>query len=103
MTTVYLLHNHFDQDHLNAVVAEMKVMGAPTIRAYDLGFDNLIQAIEGCHRLRACEVLGITPNIELVDSGVLISDLDDLDCDWNDDSIESLGGLDNININFYLN
>lgn len=103
MTTVVLLHNHFEQDQLNAVVEEMKVMGTPTIRAYDLGFDNLIQAIEGCHRLRACEVLGITPNIDLIDPSVLISELDDLDCDWSDDSIESLGDLDNENINFDLN
>ena len=103
MTTVILLHSHFEQDHLNAVVEEMKVMGAPTIRAYDLGFDNLIQAIEGCHRLRACEVLGITPDIEIVDADTPISDIEDLDVDWSDDTIESLGDLDNDNINFDLN
>lgn len=102
MATVYLLHNHFDPAHLDTVVADMKVMGAPTIRAYDLGFDDQVQAIEGCHRLRACEVLDITPNIELITPNVLISDLNDLDCDWSDEPIESLGGLDNDKIKFDL-
>jgi len=102
MTTVYLLHNHFDSDHLDAVVKEMKVLGAPTIRAYELGFDGLIQAIEGCHRLRACEVLGIVPNIELIAASDLISSVEGLDCDWSDEPIESIGGLDNDNINFNL-
>lgn len=103
MTTVTLLHNHFEQAHLNAVVEEMKIMGSPTIRCYDLGFDDLVQAIEGCHRLRACEVLGITPDIEIVDADTLISDLEGLDVDWSEDTIESLGDLDNDNINFDLN
>ena len=58
---IALAHNHFDQEKLNEVVAEMKVLGAPSIAVLDLGFDGMVQALEGCHRLRACEILNITP------------------------------------------
>lgn len=81
MQTIVLLHNHFDAAHLEAVKAEMLTKGAPTIRVYDLGFDNLCQAIEGCHRLRACEALGITPNLEYVDADADLDSLDGLDVD----------------------
>ena len=67
------LHNHFDQEHLDAVVAKMKVLGAPTIRCFDLGFDGLIQAIEGTHRIRACEILGLQPVLEFVGPNAAIA------------------------------
>ena len=102
MTHIHLLHSHFDQDHLDSVISEMEKMGAPTIRCYEL-FDGMVQAIEGCHRLRAAEQLDITVNIEIIDPCVLISDLDNLDCDRSDDTIESLGGLDNDSVNLDVN
>ena len=79
MQTIVLAHNHYSQSHLEAVKASMIKLGAPTIRVYDLGFENLCQAIEGCHRLRACEELGIMPTLQYVDSEA---------------SLESLGGCD---------
>lgn len=60
---VVLLHNDFDPRHLDQVVDQVRKLGAPTIRVYDLGFDDRVQAIEGCHRLRACEILGIAPDL----------------------------------------
>jgi len=76
-----LVHNHYSQAHLEQVVAQMREMGPPTIRAYDWGFDNLVQAIEGCHRLRACQILGLTPNIEYIDPKTPIADVEGLDYD----------------------
>lgn len=56
---VHLLHDHFDPSHLEAVKADMLVLGAPTIRAVDMG--GWFAAVEGCHRLRAAHALGLTP------------------------------------------
>lgn len=60
MLTISLLHDHYDANHLAAVVSEMRTMGAPTIRAVDLG-EGQWAALEGCHRLRAAAELGLTP------------------------------------------
>ena len=78
---IVLIHNHYDAVHLDQVKAEMKKLGAPVIRVYDLGFDDLYQAIEGCHRLRACEALGIAPKIDVIDRETEINDLENLDVD----------------------
>ena len=92
---IVLLHNHFDQDHLNKVIEEMKVLGAPTIRCYDLGFDGIIQAVEGSHRLRACEELEIEPIIEMIDEDARIEDLG-LDCGDNmAETVKELGDWEN--------
>lgn len=79
MTTIYLV-NEINQEHLADVQAEMAALGAPTIRAID-GGDHLI-AVEGSHRLRAAEQLGIPVNIEILDEDSTI-DLDSLDWDDN--------------------
>jgi len=92
---IVLLHNHFDSAHLAAVIGEMKKMGPPTVRAYDLGFGGLIQAVEGCHRLRACEDLGIAPVIEIVQPEETVGDLE-LDADVHPDtSVQELGDWEN--------
>jgi len=62
--TVVLLHKHFDQDHLEMVTAKMRDLGAPTIKAVWSERHGLWFALEGCHRLRAAEALGLTPQIE---------------------------------------
>lgn len=92
MTTIVLLHNHFDQAKLDAVVEEMKVLGAPTIRCYDLGFDGLTQAIEGCHRLRACAILDIEPELVYLDPETRLEEVDGLDFD-GDCSLQTIGEL----------
>lgn len=78
MANVILAHNHFDADHLEAVKADMAVMGTPTIRVID-GGDHYI-AIEGCHRLRAAEATDTAVCLEVLDEDETI-DLDTLDID----------------------
>ncbi len=77
--TMIILVNDIDAGHLSEVKAEMAKLGSPKIRAIDAG-DHLI-AIEGSHRLRAAEELGLAVEIETVDEEGII-DLDTLD--WDD-------------------
>jgi hypothetical protein len=65
MSTIKLVHAHFDAEHLETVKAEMARLGSPVIHAVDLG-DSLYQALEGCHRIRAAAALGIPVSLELV-------------------------------------
>ena len=95
---IALLHNHYDQEHLNKVVEEMKTMGAPKIKVLDLGFDDMAQALEGSHRLRAAEILGITPEFEWIGEDELVADLDlDVDCDEGA-TVSELGDYENYQI-----
>ena len=98
---IALLHNHFDTDHLDAVVADMKTLGAPTIRVLDLGFDCLYQALEGSHRLRACEILGVTPILDCVGSDETVASLNlDFDNGRNsqDVGVAEIGDWENYQI-----
>ena len=72
---IILVHSHFDKAHLAEVVEKMKTMGTPTIKVWDYedGFGTY-QAIEGCHRLRACEILEIVPNIIVLDKGKVVEE-----------------------------
>lgn len=63
---IALVHNHYDPDHLAAVIGEMMVLGAPTIKAVWMEVYNHWAALEGCHRIRAAKALGLTPEIEEV-------------------------------------
>ena len=63
---VAFLHDHYDADHLSEVVEEMKTLGAPTIRAA-WNPSGCWAALEGCHRLRAAEILGLVPTIIPID------------------------------------
>lgn len=65
---IILSHDHFDADHLKAVIDEMRVVGAPTIKAVDMTATwGAYVALEGCHRIRAAAALGLTPVIEEVE------------------------------------
>ncbi|AWM24079.1 hypothetical protein [Sinorhizobium fredii] len=77
MTTIVLL-NDVNEEHLQAVKTEMAALGCPSIRAIDDGY-RLI-AIEGSHRLRAAEELGIAVNIEIVEED---ADIDLYTLDWD--------------------
>ena len=98
---VALLHNYFDAASLADIVSEMMILGAPTIRVLDLGFDDIYQAVEGCHRLRACEILGITPHFEYVDP---TDTVESLGLDYNDGgdpgdtTVDTLGDWENYQI-----
>ena len=64
---IALVHDHFDAGHLADVIEEMKVIGAPVIKAVWMEVYNHWAALEGCHRIRAAKALGLTPEIEEVE------------------------------------
>jgi len=61
--------NGIDEGHLESVVEFMKINGSPEIRAVWLG--DVWVALEGSHRLAACDCLGVNPRI--------------IECDLDDD------------------
>lgn len=58
--------NEPDHRHLAQVIAEMRELGAPTLRAIRDEAQGVILALEGSHRLAAALELGLTPRLELV-------------------------------------
>jgi len=60
---IALYHNHYDKKHLAQVTDDMKRLGTPTIRAIWSECYGMWLAVEGCHRLRAAQVLGLVPTI----------------------------------------
>jgi hypothetical protein len=64
---VALLHRHYNEDHLASVTEQMQTLGAPTIKAVWMETWQMWVAMEGCHRLRAANALGLTPVIEEMD------------------------------------
>lgn len=93
MTLIALPHAHFDPQHLAEVTAAMAELGAPTLRAVDMG--SYVQLLEGSHRARAALALGLGIELDLVDEQDLRASEDaaypvtslclyttlDLDCD----------------------
>lgn len=61
---IQLFHDHFEIEKLEKVKEEMKTLGTPVIRAVYDDLNDVFIAAEGCHRLRACEELGIIPGIK---------------------------------------
>jgi len=59
MTTIYAIHGA-NAEKLEGVIAEMRALGAPSIRAIDCG--DRLMALEGSHRLAAAAALGLTPS-----------------------------------------
>jgi hypothetical protein len=74
MTTIITI-NHPDKDHLETVIAEMRALGAPAIRAIADEFNNVIVALEGSHRIAAAKALGLVPVLKM------LADDDMLSCD----------------------
>ncbi len=72
-------------EHLSAIVAEMAVLGVPSIQAYWSG--EMWLAVEGSHRLAACEVLGICPDIIPVEGD------SEIDHDFEDVSGNTVGDV----------
>jgi hypothetical protein len=64
---IALLHNHYDKDHLSSVMDEMRVLGAPTIKAVWMECWGVWAALEGCHRIRAASKLGMVPVIDEIE------------------------------------
>jgi hypothetical protein len=80
---ITLVHSHFDGKHLIEVMTEMLTLGAPIIRAVDLG-DGEWQALEGCHRIRAAHALGLTPIINEVEYSETVT-VNELGLDFQDE------------------
>ena len=76
MTTIYAIHAP-EGAKLMQVIAEMKVMGAPTIQVVDCG--DHYMALEGSHRLAAAHALGLTPVLMIHDQA---ETLDITGYDW---------------------
>ena len=68
--TVITIHQP-DNNHLDAVMADMRTMGAPVIRVVHCG-DHYF-AIEGVHRLHAAKTLGIDPDFIVIDQDDMVS------------------------------
>jgi hypothetical protein len=84
---ITLVHNHFDQSHLEKVIEEMKTLGIPTIRAFYDEIEDEYVALEGCHRIRAAKELGLTPNVEVLNfselAEIITSEATDFDLDMD--------------------
>lgn len=78
MQTLFTIHA-VDEEKLAEVMAEMRVLGAPTIRVVNCG--DYLMALEGVHRIAASARLGIIPVLEILDQDDLIH-ADSLD--WQD-------------------
>lgn len=74
---VALLHNRFEADKLAAVTEEMRILGAPRIKAVWMECYGHWAALEGSHRIRAAADLGLVPEIEEIE--------------YSDDLAEDLG------------
>jgi len=64
--TIALVHDSYDQKHLDEVKAEMVNLGAPVIKAVWMECFDMYAALEGCHRIRAAKELGLEPIIDEV-------------------------------------
>lgn len=65
---IALYHSYYNNKHLSDVQTEMTKRGAPVIRAIWSECYGMWLAIEGCHRLRAAQNLGLMPIIKDVSS-----------------------------------
>lgn len=80
---IALVHDHYDDSHLQAVIAQMRTFGAPTIKAVWMETHGHWAALEGCHRIRAAAELGLMPIIDEIEYSN--QTLADLGCDDADD------------------
>jgi hypothetical protein len=71
-------------DHLAMVMEEMKILGAPKIRAIADDRAGVIVALEGSHRLAAAQALGLSPIFVMLDENEMIKcqDIGYDDCGW---------------------
>lgn len=79
-TTIYAIHSP-DADKLADVTAEMRRLGAPTVRVVDCG--DYYMALEGSHRLAAARALGIEPELVIYDQD---DEIDVTGYDWYEPS-----------------
>jgi hypothetical protein len=73
--SIALAHKHYDKTHLAEVIEQMKIMGAPKIKAVYMPCWDMYAALEGCHRIRAAKEMGLIPEIIELDYDT-VCDLD---------------------------
>lgn len=81
---IIVAHDHYTDEHLVEVKAEMATMGAPVVKCSWIECYGAWMALEGCHRLRAAHDLGLAPVIDAVEFDPDQS-LNNLGCDYQDD------------------
>ena len=86
MTRIALMHNHYSKEKLEQVVEEMKILGAPKVKAVWMEVYGCWAALEGCHRIRAAQILGLEPEIEEVEYSEDVT-LESLGCDCPDEYV----------------
>lgn len=64
---IALIHTEYRASHLDKVVEQMKELGPPVIRAVWCEDRGFWAALEGCHRTRAADMLGLTPTIKPIE------------------------------------
>lgn len=69
MTTIYAIHAP-EAEKLTEVMATMRELGAPTIRAVDCG--DYLMALEGSHRLAAAAELGLAPKLDILEQDEIV-------------------------------
>lgn len=78
MRTLYTIHNT-DATKLQEVIAEMRILGSPTIRVVECG--DYLMALEGTHRISAASILCFPVNLVLLEQEDVV-EADTLD--WQD-------------------
>jgi len=66
---IYTFHA-IDQDHLARVTADMRALGAPTLRVVDCG--DHYMTLEGHHRIAAAAALGLPVDLQVIDQDEII-------------------------------
>ena len=64
---IALIHTEYRLSHLDKVIQQMKELGPPEIRAVWCEDRGFWAALEGCHRTRAADKLGLTPIIKPIE------------------------------------
>lgn len=87
--------NRPDPAHLAAVIADMRRLGVPTLRAVRDETQGIILALEGSHRLAAAAALGLTPKLDILSPDTLITcaELGYDDSGWFDGEAVPLGDI----------
>lgn len=83
--------NKINKDHLENVIADMRVMGSPVIRV--ISIDGRYLALEGSHRLEAAHILQIAPTFVEIAEGDAVIDHDlDYDVTTAGAMVDYIGG-----------
>lgn len=84
---IYVAHEHYDKGHLAKVKNQMEKLGAPTIKVVAVNSGVGVEeyaALEGCHRIRAAQALGLNPDLIVYDLDEIAEiELDEMGLDFD--------------------